>query len=106
MMSSTLTDTNPILQWSLAIIAGGSVSGTVQIGTVATRAVSTATTGGIANPIVSTIEAGACLLCTILALLLPIIALFLVIFIVGYSGKQLKNRWLSSNESKSIQQNN
>ena len=101
MMSSTLSDSNPMIQWGFSIIAGGGVSGTVQIGTVATRAVSTATTGGLANPVVSTVEAGACLLCTILALLLPIIALLLVIVLVGYSGNRLRTK-LSSDNSPSM----
>ena len=96
MMSSTLSDTHPALQWGTSIIAGGGVSGTIQIGTVATRAVSTATTGGLGNPIVSTIEAGACILCTILAILLPIIALFLVIVLVGYSGRQVNKRFFKN----------
>ena len=96
MMSSTLSDTHPALQWGASIIAGGGVSGTIQIGTVATRAVSTATTGGLGSPIVSTIEAGACILCTILAILLPIIALFLVIVLVGYSGRQVNKRFFKN----------
>ncbi len=96
MMSSTLSDTHPALQWGASIVAGGGVSGTIQIGTVATRAVSTATTGGFANPIVSTIEAGACIVCTILAILLPLIALLLVIVLVGYSGKQVNRRFLNN----------
>ena len=96
MMSSTLSDTHPALQWGSSIIAGGGVSGTIQIGTVATRAVSTATTGGLGNPIVSTIEAGACILCTILAILLPIIALFLVMVLVGYSGRQVNKRFFKN----------
>ena len=96
MMSSTLSDTHPALQWGASIIAGGGVSGTIQIGTVATRAVSTATTGGLGNPIVSTIEAGACILCTILVILLPIIALFLVIVLVGYSGRQVNKRFFKN----------
>ena len=101
MMSSTLSDTHPALQWGASIIAGGGVSGTIQIGTVATRAVSTATTGGLGNPIVSTIEAGACIVCTILAILLPIIALFLVIVLVSFSGKQVQKRFFK-NSSNSI----
>lgn len=92
MMSSTLSDSNPMIQWGISIIAGGSVSGVVQVGTVATRAVSTATTGGLGNPVVSTVEAGACIFCTIIALLLPILALFLVIVLVGYSGNLLRKK--------------
>ncbi len=79
MVSSTLTETDPIIQWALAIIIGGGVSGTIQVGTVSVRALSTMTTGGIANPLVSTVEAGACIFCTILAILLPLIALLLTI---------------------------
>ena len=78
-VSSTLTETDPIIQWALAIIIGGGVSGTIQVGTVSVRALSTMTTGGIANPLVSTVEAGACIFCTILAILLPLIALLLTI---------------------------
>ncbi|MBA45203.1 MAG: hypothetical protein CMB31_01270 [Euryarchaeota archaeon] len=99
MMSSTLSDTHPVLQWGAAIIAGGGVSGTIQIGTVATRAVSTATTGGLGNPIVSTVEAGACIFCTILAILLPIIALLLVFVLLGFSGKQVKKRFFNDTKN-------
>ena len=39
-----------------AIIVGGGTAGAVQMSTVALRALSTATTGGIGNPVVSTGE--------------------------------------------------
>lgn len=99
MMSSTLSDTHPALQWGASIIAGGGVSGTIQIGTVATRAVSTATTGGLGNPIVSTIEAGACIACTVLAILLPFIAVILVVVLVGFSGRQVRKRLFTKNQN-------
>jgi len=90
--SSSLDGMDPTLQWILAIVAGGGTSGTIQLGTVATRAVSTATTGGIANPLVSTVEAGACILCTILALLLPVIAAFLVVALMFVAINKIVNR--------------
>ncbi|MEC7461846.1 MAG: DUF4126 domain-containing protein [Candidatus Thermoplasmatota archaeon] len=99
MMSSTLSDTHPALQWGASIIAGGGVSGTIQIGTVATRAVSTATTGGLGNPIVSTVEAGACIACTVLAILLPFIAVILVVVLVGFSGRQVRKRLSTKNQN-------
>ena len=99
MMSSTLSDTHPALQWGASIVAGGGVSGTIQIGTVATRAVSTATTGGLGNPIVSTVEAGACIVCTVLAILLPLIAVILVIVLVGFSGRQARKRLFTKNQN-------
>ena len=41
---------SPILQWSLAIIAGGGVSAGIQGATVVTRGTSTVLTGGVGNP--------------------------------------------------------
>jgi hypothetical protein len=76
---ASLDGADPLLQWALAVIAGGGVAGGIQLSTVATRAASAFFTGGIANPVVSTVEAGACFLCVILAILLPIIALLFVI---------------------------
>ena len=92
MVYSTLGDANPVLQWALSIIVGGGVSGTIQIGTVSVRARSTMTTGGIANPLVSTAEAGACVFCTILAILLPLLALIFTTLALLLSVKYIRNR--------------
>ena len=60
--ASFITGMDPWLQWLLALIAGGGVAGAVQATTVVTRASSTVTTGGLGNPIVSSVEtSGACL---------------------------------------------
>ena len=92
MLSSTLVETDPFVQWSLSIIIGGGVSGTIQIGTVSIRALSTMTTGGIANPLISTVEAGACAVCTILAILLPLLALIFSLIALIFSVKYILNR--------------
>jgi len=102
LMSSSLGDSDPLIRWGLSIIAGGGVSGTVQVSTVALRAMSTATTGGLGNPIVSTAEAGACIICTILAVLLPIIALILVIVSLGFTGRWLLKRRQEGRKSPSL----
>src|SRR6187549_3150374 len=47
---------SPFLKWTLAVIAGGGAAGLVQGTTVVARGTSTATTGGIGNPIFATIE--------------------------------------------------
>ena len=72
------TDYDPIVQWAIAAIGGGGVAGTVQTGTVATRALSTGTTGGLANPIISVVEAVMAIVVTVLALLAPLLCLALV----------------------------
>ena len=79
---------DPSAQWTLSVIAGGSVSGVIQLGTVATRAISTGTTGGLANPIISMLEAVASILCILISLFLvaiiPIVIIFLIWKSIGY----------------------
>lgn len=66
---------NPLLQWSLALIAGGGTAGVVQAGSMLARATSTATTGGIGNPVVATGEWLGSLALTVLALVAPLLIL-------------------------------
>ena len=79
---------DPSAQWTLSVIAGGSVSGVIQLGTVATRAITTGTTGGLANPIISLLEAVASILCILISLFLvaiiPIVIIFLIWKSIGY----------------------
>src|ERR1043165_6439860 len=56
--ASMVTDVSPFLRWTLAAIAGGGIAGAVQGTTVLARGVSLATTGGLGNPIVATVELG------------------------------------------------
>ncbi|MFP4143840.1 MAG: DUF4126 domain-containing protein [Phycisphaeraceae bacterium] len=65
---------DPALQWAVGLLGGGAAAGTVQLLTVATRATSTATTGGLGNPIVSTAEAGAATGLAVLAIAVPLLA--------------------------------
>ena len=90
-------NTDPVIQWSLAIIAGGGVSAAVQGATVVTRGVSTAITGGVGNPVVSTGENIASLILTILAIVLaPLAAILVVILFAMIVKKTLKKAKPSS----------
>lgn len=80
--SAAVRGMSPVLQWSLGVVAGGGAAVGVQALTVTTRAASTATTGGIGNPVVSTVEAGASTGLSVLAFVLPILAVILVVLIV------------------------
>ena len=51
-------DTDPLVEWTVAVIADGGSSVIIQTLMRIVRLSSTALTGGIGNPIVSTIEAG------------------------------------------------
>ncbi len=84
-MASTMTGMSPLLRWSLAIIAGGGVAGTVQAITGLTRVASAATTAGLGNPIVATVEAVGSITISLLAIAIPVfatvaIAAFLLLF--------------------------
>ena len=87
------------MQWMLAIIAGGSTAGVIQIGTVATRAASTGTTGGLANPIISTLEALASIVCILLSLFLVIIIPFVLVFLIWVAIKYIMKR---NNQADSV----
>ena len=77
-------DVHPALKWSAALIAGGGAAAAVQGGTVATRAVSGGTTGGLGNPVVATVELIASVVMSILAIVVPILALILTIVVLFF----------------------
>ena len=84
-------NTDPVIQWSLAIIAGGGVTAVVQGATVVTRGVSTAITAGIGNPVVSTGENIASLILSILAIVLaPLAAVVVLILLAMILNRMLK----------------
>jgi hypothetical protein len=78
---ATIGDMNPVFTWALAIIAGGGTATAIKGNVSLLRLSSTATTGGLANPVVSTIETGGSLVMTLLSIFFPILAILLVIFI-------------------------
>jgi hypothetical protein len=82
MTASMITELDPFLRWSLALIAGGGVAGAVQGSTVFSRSLSSTTTGGLANPLLATAELGSSLLTALFAILLPIITATLVIILL------------------------
>ena len=81
-MVSTVADLSPVITWALAIIAGGGTAAAVAGSSGATRLASTATTGGIANPLVSTIETGTSVVMSVLSIFIPVIAFVFVVIIL------------------------
>jgi hypothetical protein len=98
--AAMLGDVPPLMQWVLAILAGGGAAATVQAGTVLTRLTSTASSGGAANFAVTTLETLASVLFAALSIVVPIISVVLLIAAVGglyYAGRNvirsLIDRW-------------
>jgi Domain of unknown function (DUF4126) len=94
--ASMVTDISPFLKWTLALIAGGGIAGLVQGTTVALRATSSASTAGIGNPLVSTLELVGSIITALLAILVPILCLaliaFLCIFVIRKAGRFIFGR--------------
>jgi len=86
--ASMVSKMDPMLKWSLAIIAGGGVAGVVQGTTVMARAASTASTGGLGNPILATVELGGSVAVTLMALLLPWLTVLLLALTIIFFGKK------------------
>jgi hypothetical protein len=94
--ASFVTDVSPFLKWSLAVVAGGGVATMVQASTVLLRGASTATTGGLGNPIFATAELAGSLVTSVLAMtiLAPLLALAIlaVAILLGRKLLQLPRR--------------
>jgi hypothetical protein len=84
--TSVLGESSPLLRWVLGLIVGGGSAGVVQAGTSLIRLGSTATTGGLGNPVVATIENVLATVFAILTIWLPLIigvlAILFVIFLI------------------------
>tara|TARA_R110001583_G_scaffold109799_2_gene258619 strand:- start:1538 stop:2107 length:570 start_codon:yes stop_codon:yes gene_type:complete len=80
-MIATVSDLDPAITWALAIIAGGGTAAAIKGSTSTTRLASSATTAGIANPVISTVETGIAFIMAVLSIFIPILAIILVAFI-------------------------
>ncbi|MDO4953715.1 MAG: DUF4126 domain-containing protein [Akkermansia sp.] len=84
LVGGLLGDMPPALQWGLGVVAGGGAAGAVKTGAATVRAASTATTGGLGNCIVSTMENGCATIGSALAVVAPVIAAgFLILMVAG-----------------------
>ena len=83
-MVSTIANLDPVVTWSLAIIAGGGTATAIKGASATSRLASTASTGGLANPIVSTVETGTAMVVTTASIFAPIFAGILVVIILAF----------------------
>lgn len=82
-MASTTADLSPEITWTLAIIAGGGAAAAIKGVNATTRVASTATTAGLANPVIAVAETGMAIVMAGLSLFLPFLAVF-VLLLVGF----------------------
>ncbi|WP_353168945.1 DUF4126 domain-containing protein [Acinetobacter sp.] len=99
MVAGTLTtmavssgEMSQFASWAAAIIVGGGTATAVQMGTVAVRGLSTATTGGIANPVVSTGEWIGAIVVSVLSLIVPVLVVIAGIIAVIFVFRWMKRK--------------
>lgn len=80
---------SPFLQWTLAVLGGGSTTAVFQGVTATARQVSSFTTGGLGNPVIATAEAGGSALLAVLAITVPVVAILLVIGFLVFAAKRI-----------------
>ena len=90
--TSFLQIDSPVLDWGLGLMLGGGSAGLIQAGTSLLRLGSTAITGGLGNPVVSTAENAASFGFSILAVLLPLVCIVIIAIILIYIASHLARR--------------
>lgn len=88
MVAATMTDMNPAATWAIAIIGGGGAAAAIKTTAASGRAVSSVTTAGVANPVISIGETITAVIMSVLSLFLPILAMVAVV-IIAYIGWKL-----------------
>ncbi len=89
-------DMNPFLQWSLALIAGGSVASGTQAFTGLARLASTAAAGPVGNIAVSTTELASSTILSVLAVTVPILVVIIVGVLMYFAvGRGRRRKWRS-----------
>jgi hypothetical protein len=80
--AAVITDMDPWLRWTLAVIAGGGTAGIVQAGAAVLRGLSSMTTGGLGNFLVATGELIGAITTALLAVFWPFVALLVVVVLL------------------------
>ena len=100
--AAVITGMDPVLQWSLAAIAGGGAAGTVQAASSFTRLLSTSTTGGFGNGVVSTGELGGAATLSVLAVVAPVLAAIAVAVLL-YIALRVVRTWRKRRRQRAAQ---
>ena len=87
--ASVIPEGDPMLQWTVALIAGGGAAGTIQAFTGIGRLASTMMTGGLGNPLISTIESGGSIILSGLAIAVPVFTVCLVAVLLVFTLSKL-----------------
>ncbi len=80
-MAASVGDLPPTLRWLAVLLGGAGSAGLVQGATVLLRLKSGALTGGLANPVISTLELFGAITTALLALVVPLLCVILLVLL-------------------------
>ena len=86
--AASITSLPPVLLWGIAIIGGGGAAGLLHGATSLLRLKSSAVTGGVANPVVSTGELVGAVVTSAVALLIPLACAVLLVLVLLWMLRQ------------------
>lgn len=89
------------IRWGVALLAGGSAAGTIQLGTGLLRLFSSKATVGTGNPIVATTENAAAVGSSVLSFLIPVIMAVLLVALVVWIITKISGRLFRTNHKTS-----
>ncbi len=90
LVASVVTDLSPLQTTVLALILGSGTAGTVHIVKAKTRLVSTVSTAGIANPVLSVAEDATSLAGSVLSLIVPPVVVLVLVFALVFVYVQVR----------------
>ena len=86
--AAVMTEVPPAILWPVAVIAGGGAAGLTKGSTALLRAKSGVATGGLANPVVSTVETVGATGITILAIAVPVLCFVAVVALLWWAARR------------------
>ena len=86
--AAVMTEIPPAVMWPVAVIAGGGAAGLTKGSTALLRAKSGVATGGLANPVVSTVETVGATGIAILAIAVPVLCFVAVVVLLWWVARK------------------
>lgn len=86
--AAVMTELPPAVLWPVAVIAGGGAAGLTKGSTAVLRAKSGMATGGLANPVVSTIETVGATGIALLAIAVPVLCFVAVVALLWWAARK------------------
>ena len=86
--AAVMTDVPPAVMWPVAVIAGGGAAGLTKGSTALLRAKSGIATGGLTNPVLSTVETIGATGIALLAVVVPLLCLLAVVALLWWAARK------------------